>query len=316
MSTMWETFPFFPDQASTFAEAVDSLAFFLAAVSAFAVVLVSLLVLFLAVRYRRRSEDEQPGAAGVARGLVVAWWIIPFVLAMVMFGWGAGLYVRGSSPPEGAMEIDVAGKQWMWKFQHPEGLREINELHVPRGEPVRLKMISEDVVHSLSIPAFRFKKDVLPGRYTTAWFEATRNGEYDLYCTEYCGAGHSLMRGKVVVMEPAAYERWLTGEVPGESPVAMGARLFAVLKCDSCHRPDGAGRGPSLAGLFGRTVTLSDGRTLITDETYVRESILNPQARLVTGFEPVMPTFEGQLTEEQLIRIIAYLKTLESAGLP
>ena len=308
---MGDSFPLFPDQASTYAEGVDSLAFFLAGVSAFASVLIFGLVLYFGVRYRRRSEDERPAAPPSSPALTIVCSVTAFLLAMAMFGWGASLYFNNSRPPEDAMEIHVVGKQWMWMVQHPEGLREINELHVPRGVPVRLKMTSEDVVHSLSIPAFRIKKDVLPGRYTTAWFEATRAGEYHLFCAEYCGAGHSLMRGKLIVMAPAAYEQWVSGEAPGESPAALGGRLFAELKCDSCHRPDGAGRGPSLESLLGRTVTLRDGRTLVADEAYIRESILNPQASLVAGFEPVMPVFEGELKEAQLIGIISYLKTLE-----
>lgn len=313
---MWNGFALFPDQASTMAEGVDSLSLFLLAAGGVFLVLIFGLTFLFAVIYRRRSEDELPGEARVPTALVVVWSFLPFLLVMLMFGWGASLYLKSSTPPEGGMEIDVVGKQWVWRVQHPEGRQEINELHVPYGHPVRLRMTSQDVVHSFSIPAFRLKKDVLPGRYTTAWFEATRAGEYHLFCAEYCGARHSEMRGKVVVMDPRAYEQWASGEVPGETPVALGQRLFAELKCDTCHRADGAGRGPSLARLLGRTVTLRDGRTLIADEAYVRESILNPKAKLVTGYEPVMPTFEGQLSESQLLGIIAYLTTLEDGGQP
>jgi cytochrome c oxidase subunit 2 len=232
------------------------------------------------------------------------------VLAMVMFGWGASLYFTNSRAPEGAMELHVVGKQWMWKIQHPEGPREINELHVPTGQAVRLIMTSEDVIHSFYIPAFRIKMDVLPGRYTTAWFEATQIGEYHLFCAEYCGNEHSRMVGKVVVMDPVDYERWVSGEGAGESMAARGARLFTEMRCDTCHQPEGTGRGPSLEGIFGSVVALENGQSVEADESYLRESILNPGAKVVAGFQPVMPTFQGQVNEEQLLQIIAYLKTL------
>jgi cytochrome c oxidase subunit 2 len=230
---------------------------------------------------------------------------------MVMFGWGAVLYVRNAQAPAGTFEIYVVGKQWMWKLQHPEGNREINELHVPIGVPIRLIMTSEDVIHSFYVPAFRIKQDVLPGRYTTMWFQPTRPGKYHLFCAEYCGNQHAGMGGWVYVMEPAEYEKWLTGGSSGESMAASGQALFERLGCNTCHRPEGSGRGPSLVGLLGRQVPLMDGRTVVADEGYVRESILNPRAKILLGFQPLMPTFQGQVSEEQLLQLLAYIKSLK-----
>jgi cytochrome c oxidase subunit 2 len=203
------------------------------------------------------------------------------------------------------------GKQWMWKAQHPLGKSEINMLHVPVNQPVKLIMTSQDVIHSFYIPAFRVKKDVLPGRYTELWFEATKTGEYHLFCAEYCGTEHSQMIGSVVVMEQLEYERWLSGNVAGESMAAAGQRLFEQRGCASCHAGTSDARGPALAGLFGKEVQLEDGRTVTADESYLRESILNPQAKVVAGYSPVMPTFEGQISEEGLLQLVAYIKSLE-----
>jgi cytochrome c oxidase subunit 2 len=307
---MWKDFPLFPEQASTIAAGVDSLYLFLIGISVFFSILIFTLIFCFAIIYRRRSEDERPKAIHGSMSLELFWSGVPLVLAMVMFGWGASLYFTNSRAPEGAMELHVVGKQWMWKIQHPEGPREINELHVPTGQAVRLIMTSEDVIHSFYVPAFRIKMDVLPGRYTTAWFEATQTGEYHLFCAEYCGNEHSRMVGKVVVMDPVDYERWVSGEGAGESMAARGARVFTEMRCDTCHQPEGTGRGPSLEGIFGSVVALENGQSVEADESYLRESILNPGAKVVAGFQPVMPTFQGQINEEQLLQIIAYLKTL------
>jgi cytochrome c oxidase subunit 2 len=310
---MWEGFPLIPEQASTIAEGVDLLYYFLSAVSAFFSVLIFVAIFYFAIRYRRRSDTEIPKPIHGSTALEILWSAIPFCIVMVMFGWGASLYFKNSRAPEGAMTINVVGKQWMWKLQHPEGQREINQLHVPIGRPVRLVMTSEDVIHSFYVPAFRTKMDVLPGRYTTAWFEATKTGEFHLFCAEYCGNEHSLMIGKVIVMEPVAYEEWLSGAASGESMAEVGGRLFAELRCDSCHSSDGSGRGPSLDDVFGRTVVLESGQSVVADEGYVRESILNPRAKVVSGFRPVMPTFQGQISEEQLLQLLAYIKSLSPA---
>jgi cytochrome c oxidase subunit 2 len=207
------------------------------------------------------------------------------------------------------MEIAVVGRQWMWKIQHPSGRREINELHVPVGAPVKLRIASQDVIHSFYIPAFRVKMDAVPGRYTQLWFEATKPGEYHLFCAEYCGTEHSRMIGKVVVMEPDQFQNWLGG-VTEETPVEAGERLFAEFNCANCHTGGTRQRGPHLGGLFGKPVRLADGRTVTFDETYIRESIINPNAKIVAGYAPVMPTYRGQLSEEQLLQLVAYIRSL------
>ena len=274
---MGEGFPLFPEQTSTIAEGVDQLYAFLVAVSGFFSVLIFALIFYFAIRYRRRSDLDMPRPIHGSTALEIFWSAVPFVIVMVMFGWGASLYFKNSRPPEGAMDMHVVGKQWMWKIQHPEGRREINELHVPLGRPVRLIMTSEDVIHSFYVPAFRIKMDVLPGRYTTAWFEATKTGEFHLFCAEYCGNEHSRMGGAIHVMEPHNYDLWLSGAKAGESMAEIGERLFHDLRCDTCHRPDGGGRGPTLDDVFGRSVALSGGETVTADEAYLRESILRPR---------------------------------------
>jgi cytochrome c oxidase subunit II len=307
---MLRDFPLFPLQASTYAAREDALFFFLVAVSAFFVALIFLLILLFAVRYRRRSPEERARSVREPLWLELAWTLIPLGLTVIIFLWGARLFFFASRPPANAMEINVVGKQWMWRLQHPEGPREINELHVPVGTPVKLTMTSEDVIHSFFVPAFRIKRDVVPGRYITAWFEATKTGEYHLFCTQYCGTQHAGMIGRVIVMEPVEYERWLRGGGAGLLPAAQGEVLFQRLACGACHRPDNTGRGPSLVGLFGQPVRLEGGGTATADEGYIRESILMPQAKIVAGFQPIMPTFKGQVSEEGILQIIAYIKSL------
>jgi len=293
------------------ASRIDALYFFEIAVSVFFTVLICVLVLTFAIRYRRqRHSSHVPEPIEGHYGLEAVWFIIPLILVMIMFGWGTTLYFEASMPPDDAIPVYVVGKQWMWKVQHPNGKREINELHVPTGEAVKLIMSSEDVIHSFFIPAFRVKQDVLPGRYTTAWFEATKEGTYHLFCAEYCGTQHSSMIGRVVVMPPTAYQNWLSGGVAGESMVDAGARIFTEQGCDTCHAAGDTQLGPSLMGVFGSTVELEGGRTVMADESYLRESILKPQAKVVAGYQPVMPTYDALLSEEQLMQVIAYIKSL------
>jgi cytochrome c oxidase subunit 2 len=232
---------------------------------------------------------------------------------MVMFVWGAIIYFDIYNPPNDALEIGIVGRQWMWKAQHAEGQREINELHVPVGQAVKLTMTSEDVIHDVFLPAFRIKQDVLPGRYTTLWFQATKAGEYPLFCAQYCGTQHSGMVGRVVVLEPAEFEKWLSGGATGVSMIDQGASLFKRFGCETCHGAGGTSQGPSLAGLFGKTVKLQEGTTVTADENYIRESILDPRAKIVAGYQPIMPTFKGLVSEEGLLQLIAYIKSLEGA---
>jgi cytochrome c oxidase subunit II len=311
---MFTNFPFFPQQASAQAGQVDALYFFLVAVTAFFSLLIATLVVVFAVKYRRRHDNEVGVAIHGSLVLELLWTIIPLGIVMVMFGWGAKVFFDLYRVPTGAMEIFVVGKQWMWKVQHMDGQREVNELHVPIGRPVRLIMGSEDVIHSFYIPAFRVKADVIPGRYNTLWFTATKAGRYHLFCAEYCGTKHSGMIGSVIAMEPAEYQAWLDGGPAESSPVAAGAKLFQDLACITCHTQNAQGRGPVLNNLFGHAVELQDGSKVTADEAYIRESILLPQAKVVAGFQPIMPTFQGLVTEEQLLQLIAYVKSLSQPG--
>jgi len=316
--------PLLPERASSIAGEVDALFFFILAVTLVFAVGISLALVYFAIRYRRRSEDERPAEIHGSLLLELTWTIIPLGIVVVMFAWGARVYFHMNRPPDDAMTVSVVAKRWMWKLQHPTGQREINELHVPVGRAVKLVITSEDVIHSFFVPAFRIKKDAVPGRYNTAWFRATKVGTYHLFCAEYCGTEHARMTGRVVVMEPEAYQTWLAGGPAPESPVAAGEKLFTELNCITCHRADSAGRGPVLQGLFGRAVKLTTGDTVVADETYVRESIVNPAAKVVAGYQPVMPTFQGQVSEEQLAALVAYIQSLQiptegapaSAGAP
>ncbi|MEJ2084681.1 MAG: cytochrome c oxidase subunit II [Acidobacteriota bacterium] len=307
---MWKNFPLFPDKATELARQVDALYFTALGISAFFTLLIAVLILYFAVRYRRRSHDEvgQPEKAGM--WLEITWSVIPLIILMGMFVWGTKVYIDAYRPPADAVEYFVTGKQWMWKFQHPEGQREINHLHVPLGKPVRLTMTSEDVIHSFFVPAFRVKADVLPGRYTQLWFKPEKPGTYTLYCAESFGAEHSRMIGSVTVMEPGDYEAWLSGEAKGPTPIASGEELFQAKACNTCHRPDSAAQAPILHGIFGKSVETADGESVLFDEEYIRESILKPFAKIVKGYQPLMPTYQGQLSEEEILQLITYIKSL------
>lgn len=300
--------PFLPPQASSASLEFDLLYFFLTGVSAFFVVLVGFLVVYFTLKYRRRHPDEVGADIHGSIVLELTWTIIPLLLSMVMFGWGASLFYRMSVPPSDSMDLYVVGKQWMWKVQHPDGVREINEMHVPVNRNVRLTLGSEDVIHDYGIPAFRVKMDAVPGKLTTMWFRATVPGTYHVYCDQYCGTGHSAMMGKVIVMEPEDYEAWLSGGGTIVAGAPDGEQLFKDLACLTCHKPEGGGIGPSLMNAAGRTVKLVDGREVVADDNYLRESIMNSQAKVVAGFMPVMPVFQGQVSEEQVMALIAYIK--------
>jgi cytochrome c oxidase subunit II len=312
--TRW-SWSLLPEQASTIAPETDRLLFFLLGVSGFFTLLIAGLILVFMVRYRRRpGVDHSPDVHG-SLALEGLWTAVPFAIAMVIFFWGASIFATIHHPPDDALEVHVVGKQWMWKVQHMSGKREIDELHVPVGRAVKLVMTSEDVIHSFYVPAFRVKQDAVPGRYVTMWFQATKPGTYHLFCAEYCGTLHSGMIGHVVAMEPAAFQAWLAGEEPGQANVPVevaGEGVFRAQGCGTCHRADGSGQGPALQGLFGKAVTLATGETIVADEAYLRESILHPQAKIVVGYQPVMPTFQGLVSEEDVMRLIAYVKSLKA----
>lgn len=296
------------------ASKVDALYYFLTGSTIVFTLLIFFLIYIFAVRYRRRSEDEIPRQIPGLLKLELAWSLIPFGLLLVVFSWGAKLYFDVYTPPKDALEIYVVGKQWMWNIQHPTGQREINELHVPIGQPVKLTMATEDVIHSFYIPAFRIKKDVVPGRYSTMWFEATKVGEYHLFCAEYCGTKHSQMIGRVVVMEPAEYQLWLSGGETGVTLAEAGMKKFQQLGCATCHAEKANARGPSLIGVYGKPVQLQTGQRETVDEAFIRESILNPKAKITAGYQPLMPTYQGQVNEQGLLEITAYIKSLEKEG--
>jgi cytochrome c oxidase subunit 2 len=312
---MQQWIPLVPESASSFSWKVDALYFYLSGVTLFFTLLISATLIFFVIRYRRRTPYEIPRPVAGSHKLETVWTVIPFVISMTMFVWGASVYFEQYKPPQNAIEVYVVGKQWMWKLQHATGQREINELHVPIGRKVKLIMTTEDVIHDFFVPAFRTKADVVPGRYTTLWFEATKPGTYHLFCAEYCGMNHSGMTGTVIVMEPRDFDNWLSGNTGTTTPAAAGQQLYQTLGCASCHGANGeGGRGPELAGLFGREVSLANGGTVRADEGYLRESIVNPQAKLVAGFGPIMPTFQGQVSEDQLMQLVAYIKSMHGVG--
>jgi cytochrome c oxidase subunit 2 len=309
---MWSRFSLVPEQASSLAAQVDQLYWFITAVTAFFGILVTVLVIYFAVKYR--TDDPKLVGARITGSipLEIAWSIIPFVISVVIFVWAADVFFALYRPPDQTLNIYSTGKRWMWKFQHLDGKSEINELHVPVGRPVKVTFTSEDVLHSLYFPSFRTKADAIPGRYSTVWFTATKVGEYHIFCAEYCGTKHSGMIGTVTVMEPAAYQSWLAGGTEGPLSV-RGERLFNDFACNTCHLADGTGRAPSLVNKFGSPEKLSNGAVVTVDESYIRESILNPQAKLVAGYQPLMPTFQGLVNEESVMALIEYVKSLKSS---
>ncbi len=306
--------PFYPDQASTLAPRMDALFFFETAVLVFFTALIFLLMIIFAIKYRRRSKDEIPAQIHGDLRWELAWTVIPILIVIVCFVWGAQIFVTEARPPSDAVHIYVVGKQWMWKIQHPEGAREIDMLHIPVGVPIELILTSQDVIHDFAVPAFRVKMDVLPDRYTTIWFTATRTGRYPFYCDQYCGTFHSHMRGYAVVMSDQAYETWLSGEIrQTESMAAAGAQLYQSYGCITCH---GTGKAPPYVGLYMSKVKLTTGQVVIADDAYIREHILDPSAQIVAGYKPIMPTFQGQISEEQILDIIAYIKSLATTPGP
>jgi cytochrome c oxidase subunit 2 len=313
---MNESIALFPEAASTTAHEVDLLFYFMMAVCGAVGLLVAVLLIYFSVRYRRRGGDFQPPpATHPPMWLEWSWTIAPAFIFLLMFLWGAVVYVRAYTAPGDATVIYVVAKQWMWKFQHLEGQREINTLHVPVGRPVKLLLTSEDVIHSFFVPDFRLHMDVLPARYTSVWFEATRAGTYHLFCSEFCGTGHANMRGTVIAMQPADYQHWLASNAEG-SLALEGRKLFLKYRCLSCHGGDAQARAPQLSGLFGSKVYLTNGQTVIADEQYLHDSILHAGAQIVAGYQEIMPTFAGQISEQEVIPLIAYIQSLRYGELP
>jgi len=320
---MFAQVPLFPEQAATTAERVDALFIFQCVITGGMAVLISLLVFYFAIRYHRRSEDERTPRITGSHALEWFWSITPLFVFLVMFAWGASIFNTVAHPPDDAIEIYVVGKQWMWKVQHPDGQREINSLHVPVGRPVKLTLTSEDVIHDFGMPAFRTKIDVVPGRYASTWFEATKVGSYHLFCDQYCGTSHANMVGTIVVMPEDEYVDWLNSHAEG-SLALEGRKLFLKLQCVTCHSANARARAPVLEGLYMQRVRLTDNSTAVADDSYIRESILFPKKKVVQGYEPIMPTFKGQLAdpesglseEDALIRLLSYIKSLRPGQTP
>ncbi|MFO0966199.1 MAG: cytochrome c oxidase subunit II [Gemmataceae bacterium] len=317
MRPLFADVPLFPEQASTIAPEVDGVTLFLTGLSAFFTLLIFLLILYFAVKYRRRSPDEIPAPVESAMTLEVIWTVIPLLIVLFVFVWSSRVYFRVATPPDNALEVYVVGQQWMWHLQHTGGQRENNELHVPAGRPVKLIMTSKDVIHDFAIPSFRVKNDVFPGTYTHLWFEATRPGDFRIFCAEYCGTDHSRMVGWVRVLEPSDFEKWLASPNVEGSLANRGRKLFLKLQCVTCHSADSLARAPNLEALFGKTVPLEDGRSALVDEAYLRRSILEPDADVVAGFRPIMPSFKSVITDEMdMSALIAFLKGLGPGGTP
>ena len=295
--------------ASEGARRIDHLFFSLLALTGFVAFAIGVVTLVFCVKYRRGSNADRTDPPAQFKPLEIAWIAIPMAIFVGLFAWGAEVYASLYQPAEGAMKVFVVGKQWMWRIEHANGRREIDELHLPAGEPVRIVIATEDVIHSFYIPAFRIKQDAVPGRYTELTFTPTRLGTFELHCTEYCGTDHARMGGHVEVMAPEAFERWLEN---GTSPASMAARGFETyrhLGCSGCHEAGSSVHAPNLHGLLGRTVHLQDGRTLVADAAYIRDSILLPKRDVVAGYEPIMPSFQGQATEGDILELIAWMKS-------
>jgi len=308
---MITNFRLFPESASSVSGEVNAFFICMLVLCVAVAVAIAVFLIYSAVRYHRKSENELGDQRRYNIPAEVAWTVTPFVLFMGMFGWGAKMYFEIERPPDDAISMYVVGKQWMWKIQHPEGQREINELHIPVGRPVKLTMTSEDVIHSFFVPAFRTKQDVLPGRYTQTWFEATRPGKYHLFCSQYCGTKHSGMIGWVYAMNSADYQRWLTQGAAEGSLASDGEKYFHQFGCANCHYFSRQGRCPDLRNLYMRPVLLTNGQTVTADDTFIRLKLRNPDAQVPWGFSAgVMPNFTGVVSEDQILALISYIKAL------
>lgn len=295
--------------ASTLGKQVDVLFLTLLGITAVVALGVAVAIVFFVIRYRAGSKANRGNPPARVRWIEITWTATPLGIFLALFAWSSVVFSHFHQPPGRAMRIHVLAKQWMWKLEHENGKREIDELHVPLGEPVELIMTSQDVIHSFFVPAFRVKQDVLPGRYTSLWFTATRPGRFDLFCAEYCGTDHAGMHGGIVVMPPAEFERWLAAGPAQPGLATRGFDIYRRVGCSGCHEPTSTVHAPDLGGLFGSPVHLADGSTVIADENYLRDSILLPKKQVVAGFDPVMPSFQGQLDEDDLSALIAYIKS-------
>ena len=302
--------PFWPPTASGYASQIDILFGALLIIGALTAGLVFFLMLFFANKYRHGSNADRSGTTKKTWRFEVSWTAATLLIFVGLAVWGADIYLHLYNPPANAVQIFVVGKQWMWKAQHPGGQREINALHVPVGQPIRLVLASQDVIHSFFIPALRIKQDVVPGRYETMWFRADKVGRYHLFCAEYCGTDHAHMGGWITVMSPRDFGRWLQNQGGQETLAAQGKDLFRRYGCSGCHEAGGTVRAPRLEGVFGSPVPLSDGSVVIADERYVRDSILDPKAQVAAGYAPVMPTFAGQIGENDLAKLVAYVESI------
>jgi cytochrome c oxidase subunit 2 len=303
-------FPILPEQASNIAERTDHLYWGLVCASAAVCLVVFIPIIYFLFKYRSGKPADRTPRYLPEMKIEITWTVVPLLIFMCFYAWGAKNYFEIERPPANAMEIDVVGKQWMWKVQHPEGNREINQLHVPVGRTVKLLLTSQDVIHSFYLPEFRIKQDVVPGRYTTEWFQARKIGNFHLFCSEYCGTSHSHMTGNVIVMSPADYQSWLAQGQPDSTLAQSGERLFRELGCSGCHVGNSVVRAPPLEGLFGKPVPLSDGDVVRADEGYLRDSILFPAKQIAAGYTNDMPSFNRKVSEEELLELIAYLKSL------
>ena len=311
---MWN-FPLLPEQASTFAAQVDPIFWFLTIFVGGFTIGLTLVLIGLGVKYQQVPGSGRKTVHIHNMKAELSYAALVTVIAVGLFFWGANVYTQYAYAPDNTIDINVIGKQWMWKLQHPNGMREVNELHIPVGRPVKLTMTSQDVIHDFYIPAFRVKQDVLPARYTTLWFEATKVGEFPLFCAEYCGTEHSTMGGTVHVMKAEEYQQWLDGGV-ALTPVAAGEALFNQMGCATCHASGDASRGPVLNGIFAHEAQVNvNGKleTVTVDEEYLRESIISPALKVVDGYSPLMPAFKSQLSDEDVINLIAYIKSLGDA---
>lgn len=308
-----------PEVASNLAGKVDGVLLTITLLSLFFFVLITVILVVFAIKYRRKRDDEETPYITGSEPLEIIWTVIPSILLIALFVYGFVVYKEMRTPPADSVDITVTGKQWLWTFDYYNGKKTLNELYVEQNRPVRLVMMSDDVLHSFFVPGFRVKQDVLPGRYVQLWFTPTKIGTFDIFCAEYCGTGHSVMLGKVNVLSPEAYDIWENG-LPGEGggavaslpPAELGEKIYKEKGCNACHSIDGSTLvGPSFKGVFGHTVELADGSKVDADENYLRQSILEPQSQVVKGFQPVMPSFKGILSDDEVTAVIAYIKTLK-----